>query len=272
MAGLFAIMIPLLALVVRQLHVAGKLAPTSMSPSPMKRDRYFYSATSFILLVLMLIGFQRFYFEGKEASGRDIPNAILAPIVIHGVALTMWVVLFFVQSLLIASKNRQLHMKLGWFAAAVALAIAVSGPFVAIAAPRIGPGRHVMGMTYPQFILPMLTEITAFTVFVILGLSFRKRPAIHRSMMLLATLSVISGATSRTHVINQVFGTRGWVGLFGPAFVLGAAIILIRSISTRSFDRWFAAGYTGLVCVYITAMNLAVGDSWSRIAAQIVQR
>ncbi len=237
----------------------------------MKHDRYFYSLTSFVLLVLMLIGFQKFYLEGKEANGSDVPHSILTLVIIHGVALTIWVVLFFVQSLLIASKNRQLHMKLGWVAASVALIIAASGPLVAIAGPRLQPGRHVAGMTYRQFILPMFAEITAFTVLVALGLYFRKRPGIHRSMMLLATLSIISGATVRTHFISQLFGTHGWIGLFGPAFVLGAGILIIRTLMTRSFDRWFAAGYIGLICFYVAAMNLAVGESWTSIAERIAR-
>src|SRR5476651_1187396 len=103
----------------------------------MKRDRYFYSLTSLVMLALMLMGFQKFYLEGKEANGRDVPHGILTLVIIHGVALTIWVVLFFVQSLLIAPKNRQLHMKLGWVAASVALIIAASGPLVSIAAPRL---------------------------------------------------------------------------------------------------------------------------------------
>jgi hypothetical protein len=237
----------------------------------MKRDRYFYSITSFVMVLLTLIGFHSFYLGGREVGGNPIPQPILTLVIIHGIALSVWVFLFFVQSVLIASRNRQLHMKLGWAAAAVALVIAVSGPLVAIAAPRLNPGAHLFGMTYRQFILPMLTEIAVFTVFVSLGLSFRKRPAIHRSMMLLATLSIISGATSRTDFIRAIFGHGGWVGLFGPALVMGVAVMVIRTMTTRPFDRWFAAGLAGMAFVYIAAMNLAVGEPWSRIAERIAR-
>jgi uncharacterized membrane protein YozB (DUF420 family) len=182
----------------------------------MKNDRYFYSLTSLGLLLLMLVGFHQFFLGGREADGTSIPQPILAFVLIHGLALTAWVVLFFVQALLIAAKKRSVHMKLGWAAAAVALVIAVSGPVVAVAAPSFRPpGKHLYGMTYHQFMLPMLTEIMMFTLFVALGLYWRKKPAIHRSLMLLATLSVISGATARTEMIHNAFGGRGWVGLFG---------------------------------------------------------
>ncbi len=224
------------------------------------------------MVLLLLVGFKRFFFEGKEASGKGIPDPILALVIIHGLALTIWVVLFFVQSVLIAAKNRALHMKLGWATAADALVVAISGPLVAIAAPRIRPGAHLFGMTYPQFILPMLTEITAFTVFVALGIIYRKKAAIHRSMMLLATLSIISGATSRTDFISSLFGSHiGWVEFLGPVFCLGAVILIVRTITTRSFDKWFAAGFASLSCTYLAAMYWAVGDSWSRIAVWIAQ-
>lgn len=235
----------------------------------MRRDRYFYSATSFVMVLLLLAGFRRFFLEGKEAGGNAIPQPILALVIVHGTALTAWILLFFVQSVLIASRNRKVHMKLGWFAATVALVIAISGPLVAVAGARLDPGYHIFGMTYRQFILPMLSEIAAFTIFVVLGLSFRKRPDIHRSMMLLATLSIISGATARISFLRPFLGHTGWVELFGPAFALGALLAIIRTISTRSFDRWFVAGYAGLAFTYIMAMNLALGETWSRIAERI---
>jgi hypothetical protein len=237
----------------------------------MKRDRYFFSAASFVLLAFLLIGFRKFYLHGVESDDTPIPPAIKALVIVHGLALSAWVVLFFVQSVLIASRNRRLHMKLGWVAAAVALAIAVSGPITAVAAVRVRPGEQLFGMTYRQFLLPMFIEIIAFTVFIGLGLLNRNRPAIHRSMMVLATLSVISGATSRTEFLYPIFGTDGWFGLFGPVLVLGAAILLVRTILARSLDWWYAAGYVALGGAYILAMNLAVGGPWSQLALQIAR-
>jgi hypothetical protein len=238
----------------------------------MKRDRYFYSITSFVMLVLLVTGFRRFYLEGKESDGAGIPHSILVLVIVHGIALTIWVALFFVQAVLIAARKRLLHMKLGWATAADALVVVVTGPLVAIAAPRLRPQAHLFGMSYRQFMLPMFTEIIAFAAFVALGIYFRKKPAIHRSMMLLATLSVISGATSRTDSIHALFrGGIGWVTIFGPVFALAAIILVARTVTTRSFDRSFALGLAGLALIYVSAMYLAVGDAWSRVAERIAQ-
>jgi hypothetical protein len=235
----------------------------------MKRDRYFYSITSFVLLLLMLIGFRHFLLDGKDGDGEEIGRPILTLVIIHGSCLMLWVILFFVQSVLIASKNRQLHMKLGWAAAAIALAIAVTGPFVATFAPRLHPTMPLFTMTYRQFILPMYTEIFVFTTFVALGLWYRKRPAVHRTLMLLATLSVASGSTSRIGFIDHLYTFPYHISLFGPVIVLGVLILLVQTIITRSFDKWFATGFAAFAAVYVTVMNVAVSESWTRIAERI---
>jgi hypothetical protein len=47
--------------------------------------------------------------------------------------------------------------------------------------------------------------------------------------MLLASLSILAGATVRMPVLFPVFGEAGWAGIFGPVFVLGAVFVLVRS-------------------------------------------
>ena len=88
-------------------------------------------------------------------------------------------------------------------------------------------------------------------------------------MMLLATLSILAGATVRMPILFPVFGTAGWVGIFGPIFVLGLLFLLVRFVMIRAVDRWFLAGYTGMLALYITASQLALSDAWGRLAKTI---
>ena len=238
----------------------------------MKIDRWFYSVAGALFLVLMLIGFRAFVASGTGAAGRVIDPVIFRVDLVHGLAIASWYVLFFIQSLLIASRNRQLHLKLGWSSVAVGLAIAVTGPWVAIRSVQITPpGVHLFGMEYSRFLLVMLTEIALYTAFVTIAIFTRKKPRIHRAAMLLASLSLLSGATARIPFLHLAFGDIGWVGLFGPVFVLGALLLLIRGIQTRSFDRWFAAGYACWVILYIASEKLALTDAWSAMAAAILK-
>lgn len=237
----------------------------------MKADRYFYSITAAFFLLLMLIGFRSFYAHGTGLAGRRIDPVILPLVTVHGIAIAAWFLLFFVQSLLISVRSRRLHMKLGWSAVAIGLTIACTGSLVAIRSVQVSPPIPFFGMPYAKFLLVMLTEIALFTIFLAAGILLRKQPKIHRPMMLLAGLTIITGATARIPALYPLFGHTGWVGLFGPVFCLGAVLLLIRFALTRSFDRWFAAGYAVWVIVFITSTNLAFTDTWSRVATQILK-
>lgn len=237
----------------------------------MKADRYFYSTTAAVFLLLMLIGFRAFYTHGTGVAGRHIDVAILPLVTVHGLAIAAWFVLFVIQSLLISVRNRRLHMRLGWSSVAIGLTILYTGSMVAIQSVQLSPPILFFGMPYARFLLVMLTEVALFTFFLAAGILLRKRPEIHRPMMLLAGLTILSGATARIPVLYIVFGETGWIGLFGAVFSLGALLILLRSALIRGFDRWFAAGYAFCVITLIASTSLALTDSWSRLAAQILK-
>ena len=247
---------------------------SSAAPQPrVQQDRWFYSVVAFVLLFLLFAGFQHFFREGKGFDGNKVPPAVLGVVLVHGLSLTLWVILFFVQSLLIGTKNKPLHMKLGWCAAAVGALVAVSGPIVAVTSVRVRGSFPIYGMTYSQFMLPMLSEMLAFAVFVLLGLSFRvKHLQAHRAMMLLATLAVISGATARTDFVAKLLGETTWWGLFGGPFILGAAFLLVRSLLIRRLDRPLALGYAAFVAYFVASAYAAHTPTWGRIAAAIVGR
>ena len=238
----------------------------------LKTDRWFYSASGAIFIVIMLVGFHWFVTSGRAAGGRIIDPAMVHLDLIHGLAIAAWYVLYLTQSLLISMRNRRLHFTLGWAAVTIALTIAVTGPWVAIRSVQIVPAEfHFFGLLYSRFLLVMLTEVALYTAFVAIGILNRKKPKIHRAAMILASLSLLAGATVRMPFLQPAFGATGWVGLFGPVFCLGAALLLIRSIVTRSFDRWFAVGYTAWVILFIASVKLALTDVWSSAAATILK-
>lgn len=237
----------------------------------MKADRFFYTATAGLFLLLMLLGFRPFYTHGTGFAGRIIDPGILPLVTVHGVAIALWFVLFFVQSLLIGVRRRKIHMKLGWSAVGIGVTIACTGTAVAIRSVQMAPQTFFFfGMQYSRFLLVMLTEMALFAAFLLAGMLTRKKPKIHRPMMLLAGLSIIAGATVRIPWLIAVFGMNGWIGLFGAVFCLGALLLLVRSALARSFDRWLAAGYAFWVLAFIASTDLALTDTWTRVATRIL--
>jgi hypothetical protein len=233
-----------------------------------KSGRYFYSVAAVIMFTLMLAGFHPFYLRGEGMGARKISPQLLTLVVMHGSAMTAWVILFMVQSLLIPARKLRVHMKLGWVAVAAAIVVTVSGFMIAIQSVRQVPTLPFWGMAYRQFLMVMLAEVSLFTAFVVAGVLSRKKPKIHRSMMLLATLSILAGATVRMPVLFPIFGEGDWSGIFGPIFTLGGVFLLARSVVGR-FDRWFAAGYALMIVFYIAACKFAVSDAWGHIAQAI---
>jgi hypothetical protein len=112
--------------------------------------------------------------------------------------------------------------------------------------------------------------MTLFTAFVALGVLSRRKPRIHRAMMLLATLSILAGATVRMPILFPLFGEAGWMGIFGPIFVLGGALVLVRSLVVGTLERWFVGGYAAMVGLYVIACCLAVTDTWNAMARAIL--
>ncbi len=249
---------------------AGSLAD---SQPRVPRERWFYTTAAALLVFLLFTGFWHFYRAGIGFDGNKVPSAVLGFVLVHGLSLTLWVVLFFVQSLLIGTNNKRLHMKLGWGAAAAAAVVAISGPVVAVVSVRFRGEMPIFGMTYSQFLLPMFAEIVAFATFVLLGLTFRKKNLeAHRAMMMLATLAVISGATVRTEFIARYLGENTWWGLYGGPFILGGAFLLVRSLLIRRLDRPLAFGLSALVAFFVAGVYAALTPTWAKLAAVILGR
>jgi hypothetical protein len=238
----------------------------------MKPQRTFYTTTGALFLLMMLVGFHRFVTAGRGVGGRIIDPHILPLVTIHGAAIALWFVLFFVQALLIAVKKRPVHMTLGWSAIAIGLAIAITGPWVAIRSVQHTPPMfRFFGIPYAEFLLVMTFEIAAFAIFLTAGILTRKRPKIHRGMMLLASLCLLAGSTARMPFLAPIFTDNGWLGLFGPVFVIGGLILLIRSMMDRTLDRIFAISYLAWVTAFILVCRLCETSAWDRIAASILK-
>src|SRR5512139_458269 len=85
---------------------------TSVSAAKPTKSRLFYSLSSLLLLVLTFLGFKLFYLEGKAYPGHPLPPPTRTLLIVHGLLMSVWILLAVVQPWLIAAKNRKLHMML----------------------------------------------------------------------------------------------------------------------------------------------------------------
>jgi len=236
--------------------------------------RYFYSAASALMLVIVFLGFQQFYTHGRAYPGRELAPPIRTLLILHGVAMTSWMILFLVQPLLAASRKLRLHRRLGSVGGVLAIAIVLLGWRVGIEAARIAPpDLRIWGLTWPQFLIVPLGSMAVFAAFIALGIGARRRPEIHRPMMLLGTLAALSAAVGRIGAVNALYAGTVWDRAFGPFFgvlALGALFLGARCLLTRSFDRWFAIGYAALVVSCTAIYQLATSDLWAAAARALM--
>ena len=239
----------------------------------MKSDRIYYSSVAGFNLLVMVVGFWAYITTGHGAGGRVIAPAIAVTVLVHGVGIMAWYVLSLGQSLLIAVKKRKVHMTLGWLALGLAPLIAVSGALVAVRSAQAAPAFMFFGMPYKtDFLLVMLTEVTVFALCVFAGVLMRKRPEIHRALMLTASLSLLLGATTRIPWLLGPFGGEdSTTAFFGPVFVYGAVLLALNSLRRRAFDRWFALSFGALVLVYLSAWQLGATAAWHQVAAALLR-
>jgi hypothetical protein len=100
----------------------------------------FYMGMALTAAVTAFVGFApTFYLRGHLTLRPDQP-ALSPLLVTHGLVGTAWIVLFLVQTLLVASRRIRLHRRLGILGATVAAVFVVVGTLTAIDALRRGVG------------------------------------------------------------------------------------------------------------------------------------
>jgi len=236
--------------------------------------RLFYSVAAALLLALTMLGFSPYYLHGKAFGGRDIAPPIHSLVLLHGIAMTGWILLFLIQPLLVASGNRRVHMTLGRLGAALALCMVVMGLWVGIKSASLTPPQvRIWGITPKQFMLIPVGSIIIFGLFVAAGIYYRRRPDIHRPMMLMATLIVVPAGISRIAPLSALYQNTSLRSIFGPFFwtlVLATLFLLLKWAMTRSFDRKFAIAYGCLVASYLLVWQLATTSAWERVATLLL--
>jgi len=228
-----------------------------------------------LLLVLVMVGFNLFYFHGRSYPGRPITPPIRTLIITHGTAMLLWILLAIVQPFLVATGNRKLHMTLGRIGAVIAGCLVVLGMKLGIESCRVSPPDLMHGPMNPkQFMaIPVLT-IVLFAMMVAVGIWFRKRPEIHRPIMFFASLAVVGAAIARIDFFNHLYAGTIFQKLWGEIFftvVIGAVFLVAKCVVFRKFDRWFALAYGVVSLWFLMTVQGALTPVWDGIATFLLK-
>jgi len=232
----------------------------------------FYLIITILLLVVVLLGFGRTFFLRPffPQPGHLTMETLPAGIFMHGLLMTLWYVLLITQSALVNVKKVQIHMKLGWALAVVAILLVVFAiPVMMGFAPRLLE-LGFLNLDNPgavQFQNLMWTNdlisIIVFSSMITIGILNRKNLELHRTMMLFGSMAFLAPAAVRMFswmIPDQVMAAATIL------FVLFPVSVLIHDwVKTKKFPRYAFWGFMILLFVILATFQLPTTEFWTNV-------
>jgi len=142
--------------------------------------------------VIVTTGFARTYYLRFLFHTPALPTLVQ----IHGAIMTLWCAGFILQTWLIEARQIRLHQCLGISMAALAAIVVLLGEILTISGVaregrlhRIGKFHYLLGINSINLLL--------FAVLVGLGIAFRRKPDLHKRLMVLAAVTLLAPAVAR---------------------------------------------------------------------------
>jgi len=175
------------------------------------RERLFYTGVAIAMFATVFLGFARSFFLRPWFP--DVPAAPEPVFFVHGVVFTAWLVLLVVQPALVAAHRTDLHRKLGWLGAGLAVAMVALGTFGALVAARRPTG--FVGVPIPplQFLVVPLVDMVLFATLVGLAIVKRRDTQSHKRLMLLASVNLLAAGIARWPFAVMQAGPPMYFGL-----------------------------------------------------------
>lgn len=227
---------------------------------PSDRSLFLAAAIGFPLIVL--IGYFKSYYFSTFFDVKPIANALVHA---HGLVMTLWVVYFTAQTALIRSKNIKLHMKMGMAGIVLAAIVVVVGLATAYDAQlvraSVPPGANPHG-----FFLYPVSDMVLFIIFFAGAIYYRKRPAEHKSLMLLTAINFLPAALFRVAPVPDQY-TVLWA--FGLPALLAVICLVWFTVKSRKLNKAFAAGVLLVIVAVPLRIVISESETWLRLVALI---
>jgi hypothetical protein len=229
-------------------------------------DRRFYTGVAIGTALIIFAGFaQTYYLKGLFGTP---PLRLLLHI--HGLVMTTWFVLFFVQARLVAAHRTDLHRRLGVFGAVVAGLVLVVGTAVALSQGHLHLVRNETLSEPPLVFLTVpLGGLLLFGTFVAAAILLRRRTDYHKRLMVLSCLSILPPGIDRLplHFIENA-GRLTLFGLNDLCVVICVAYDTFKNRRLHPAWVWGSAMFVGLQILTLMIRDTPV---WLRIAGWLLK-
>lgn len=205
--------------------MATRLAPNARMTS----ERVFFTGMALLVLLCTFIGFAPSYYLRGIVPAPHPYEPLNALVHAHGIVFSAWVLLFLAQTTLVAAGRIDLHRRLGLLGFGLIALMIPLGLLVGI----YGIGRP---LTAPPDIDPRswaalpLLDVPVFGTLIIAGLVTRRRPAVHKRLMLLAMINMLDPT------LGRAFNMAGLPAV-GVASIIVAFVLALAAWDWRTMGR-----------------------------------
>jgi hypothetical protein len=230
----------------------------------------FYMWMAVVAMAVVVFGFGPSFLH---PSGRNAPPSFLS--LLHGAVFAAWLLLFLAQATLVANGRVATHRRLGLAAVVLAPAMIVVGYVTTITMARRGydlsGDLNLVSDPLGLLVFP-LGDLLSFGILVGAALWYRKRPAVYKRLMLLATVGALMGAPM-AHLFGFVPALRDTGPLIsvplGALYMSNAVYDKVTQGRIHPVSLWGGI----LMFVYANARAAFIGPSaaWHEFAGWLIR-
>jgi hypothetical protein len=179
---------------------------------------------------------------------------------IHGAIMTLWWIGFIVQTWLIEARRVRQHQRLGIFMAALAAIVVLFGEILTLNGVAREGRLHQIGKFH--YLLGINSvNLSLFAVLVGLGIACRRKPDLHKRLMVLAAVTLLAPAVAR---IVLLFTHKPL-----PQFLAFYACLLLcvtfDGLRHRRLHPVFAVGALAIIAAFQLSYLAVQTSAWMKM-------
>ncbi|RZI97730.1 MAG: hypothetical protein EOP39_27770 [Rubrivivax sp.] len=220
------------------------------------RSNFFLIAAALMTLIVFLGFLPSFYFRFQFRT-----TALPAYLIVHGLVMTAWQLLFLAQTILVARSRTDLHRRLGFVGAGLAALVVVVGMYATLNQPALYAAAGIeLPFPIEDLVIGNIFGFFLFGGLVAAAIMLRRNSAWHRRLIYWACIVTMGPALTSSRSLGSIIGPYfpmtfppevalvwiAWIALllhdwrstrgFHPATIIGGMLILF--VSPALLD-WF---------------------------------
>jgi hypothetical protein len=235
-------------------------------------ERLFFGGMALLMIGTVLLGFRRTYFA-LGARPSDLSSWVIQ---IHGIVFSLYLLLFLVQTALIAAHRVRWHMKLGLALYGLAAFMVPLGLLATAEQQRRGVAAgppFALGLDPLTLSLVSVMGMVMFASLITLSWVARRRPDVHKRLVLYATLSMMFAGINRWpfHAWGVSLGAA--LFLWAP-LIYGVLLLLPTAYDLASLRRihWISlASAPSVWLLYRLSFPLGRTHAWHAVASLMLR-